>query len=52
VDAQIIPPIQTASGQLWTRVDRFALMLYPFVEGDNGYNRTLSEPQWRQLGGA
>ncbi|MDQ3701162.1 MAG: aminoglycoside phosphotransferase family protein [Chloroflexota bacterium] len=49
---QVIPPIQAVSGRLWTRVDRFALVLYPFVEGDNGYTRALSEPQWRRLGEA
>jgi spectinomycin phosphotransferase len=47
---QVIPPIQTASGRLWTRVDRFALVLCPFVEGDDGYRCEPSEPQWRELG--
>jgi spectinomycin phosphotransferase len=49
---QVIPPIRTASGGLWTRVDRFALTLYPFVDGDDGYTRALSAPQWRRLGEA
>jgi spectinomycin phosphotransferase len=50
--AQVIPPLRTGEGRLWTRVDRFALTLYPFVEGDDGYTRALSGSQWRQLGGA
>ncbi len=50
--AQVIPPIPTVDGRLWTRVDRFALMLYPFVGGENGYRRAASEPQWKQLGQA
>src|SRR5262245_40158675 len=50
--AQVIPPIETAGGRLWTRVDRFALVLYPYVEGDDGYTRALSDAQWRRLGDA
>ena len=50
--AQVIPPIPTGNGELLTRVDRLALTLYPFVEGDDAYTRALSEPQWRQLGEA
>ena len=28
------------------------MILYPFVEGQNGFERSLSEPQWRQFGAA
>ena len=47
---QVIPPLATTGGRLWTRVDRFALVLCPFVEGDNAYTRHPSPTQWRQLG--
>src|SRR6266536_2084365 len=49
---QVIPPIRTGRDELSTRVDRFALMLYPFVEGDDGYTRALSAHQWWRLGEA
>ena len=44
--AQIIPPITTKSGQLWAELDEFKLILYPFIEGTNGYDVELSERQW------
>ena len=50
--AQIIPPITTAAGHLWTRVDAFAVTLSPFAEGVNGFKAPLSERQWGDLGAA
>ena len=47
---QVIPPIPAEDGRLWTHVDRFALVLCPFVEADNAYTYQFSAPQWRQLG--
>jgi len=35
--AQIIPPLLTQAGQLWADLDEFKLILYPFVEGTEGY---------------
>jgi spectinomycin phosphotransferase len=49
--AQVIPPIATTGGRLWTRVERFALVLYPFVEGEDD-TRPLTDEQWRRLGDA
>jgi spectinomycin phosphotransferase len=48
--AQIIAPIVTRDGRLWARVDRFAVILSPFVEGRNGFAVPLSERQWGELG--
>jgi spectinomycin phosphotransferase len=50
--AQIIPPIATGTGQLWTTLGEFTLMLYPFVEGKSGYDVELSERQWSEFGAA
>jgi spectinomycin phosphotransferase len=50
--APIIPPIATRGGQLWTRMDAFAVMLFPFIEGVNGFATSLSRQQWVALGGA
>lgn len=48
--AQIIPPLVTKTGQLWGELDEFKLILYPFVEGINGYEVELSEFQWADFG--
>lgn len=48
--AQIIVPLATKTGQLWANLDAFTLILYPFVEGRNGYEVDLSERHWRDLG--
>ena len=48
--AQILAPIATNAGQLWTRVDAFAVIVFPFVAGRNGFEAPLSERQWVALG--
>jgi spectinomycin phosphotransferase len=47
---QVIPPIKTETGQLWTNLLPFKAILYPYVEGNNGIERSLSEQQWIELG--
>jgi spectinomycin phosphotransferase len=46
----IIAPIATKTGQLWASLDALKLILYPFVEGRNGYEVDLSDRHWRDLG--
>lgn len=46
----IIPPLTTTTGQLWANLDPFALILYPFVEGRDGYEVPLSERHWHEFG--
>jgi spectinomycin phosphotransferase len=50
--AQIIPPVVTQAGRLWTRLDGFTVVLYPFVAGQDGYAVALSDRQWREFGAA
>jgi spectinomycin phosphotransferase len=50
--AQVIPPIPTPDGRLWTRLQPFALVLYPFVAGHDAHAIPLTEDQWRSLGAA
>ncbi len=38
-------------GQLWTRVDTFAVIVFPFIAGRNGFEKPLSDRQWVDLGG-
>jgi len=47
-----IPPLETKAGHLWSCLDLFKLIVYPFVEGLNGYEIKLSERQWNDLGKA
>jgi len=49
---QVIPPIPTSFGQLTARLENFRLVLYPFIEGQNGYQRSLSDAHWSELGAA
>ena len=46
----IIPPLPTRTGQLWAILDAFNVILYPFVEGHNGYEVDLSDRHWREFG--
>jgi spectinomycin phosphotransferase len=49
---QIITPLTTKTGQLWTRLGEFAIILYPFVDGRNGREVKLSAAQWATFGAA
>jgi spectinomycin phosphotransferase len=50
--AQIIAPIETVERRLWTRMDDFAVILSPFVAGQNGFEVDLSDRQRVELGAA
>lgn len=47
---QIIPPLATETGQHWADLGGFKVILYPFVAGQNGYERPLTDDNWRELG--
>jgi spectinomycin phosphotransferase len=49
---QIIAPLTASTGRLWASLDGFKLILYPFVEGRNGYEVGLSDQQWVDFGRA
>jgi spectinomycin phosphotransferase len=46
----IIPLIKTVEGQATQRIDDFTLTVSPFVEGQDGFNRGLTDEQWTTLG--
>jgi spectinomycin phosphotransferase len=46
----VIAPIATTTKQLWIHAHGFYWMLYPFFEGNNGFEAPLSPPQWIALG--
>jgi len=49
---QIIPSLTTQTGRLWAHLASFNVILYPFVEGHNGFESNLSDKQWVEFGTA
>lgn len=49
---QVIPPIKTIHGHPIQFIKGFTLIVYPFVEGQDGFNRHLTNDQWQKLGKA
>ncbi len=49
---QIIPSLTTQTGKLWANLNSFKVILYPFVEGHNGFEKRLSNKQWVEFGAA
>lgn len=50
--SQIIHPLPSKSGDLWVPLDDYHLILYPFIDGTNGFELELSEQHWAQFGAA
>ena len=50
--AAVITPLETRTGELWARVDQYAVILSPYVAGRNGRDAPLSEDQWIAFGRA
>ncbi len=48
----ILPPRPTQAGRLWVALDDFALIVYPFIEGRDGYEQALSLAGWMAFGAA
>jgi spectinomycin phosphotransferase len=46
----VIAPVANKTGALWTKVDGYALIVFPYVEGQDGYEKELSDDQWREVG--
>jgi spectinomycin phosphotransferase len=49
---QIIAPLATKAGQLWAKLGAFKTILYPFVEGRNGYEVEMPDRLWVEFGTA
>jgi spectinomycin phosphotransferase len=47
---QVISPLKTRDGRLWTYLDAYTCIMYPFIEGQNGFQHPLSASQWIELG--
>jgi spectinomycin phosphotransferase len=49
---EIIAAIPTHDGALWTELAAFKVILYPFIVGQHGAERPLSDEQWLVFGRA
>jgi spectinomycin phosphotransferase len=47
---EIIPAIKTTHNQPTQYIDDFTIIVYPFIEGQDGFNRTLTDEQWLTFG--
>jgi spectinomycin phosphotransferase len=46
----VVAPVRSTTQSLSVREGRFALTVYPFIEGSTGVDAGLSEQHWRALG--
>lgn len=49
---EIIPPIKTIFGRPTQQIEDFTLIVYPFVNGQDGFSIDLTNSQWVKLGDA
>lgn len=48
----ILVPLETTSRQPWADFGEYKIILYPFIDGKNGFEMELSDPLRRSLGAA
>jgi spectinomycin phosphotransferase len=49
---EIIAPLQTISNQYWADFSPYKMILYPFVEGNDSFDKELTDDLKRELGAA
>jgi spectinomycin phosphotransferase len=47
---QVVAPVPSKTQALYQNLDGFALILYPFIDGDNGMRLGLTDKQWLEYG--
>lgn len=47
---QVVAPLRTTSGDLWTATGDYSLVLYPFVAGRSGRDQGMTDQQWIDYG--
>ncbi len=50
--AAVVAPLPTQSNVLWTRLDEWIITVYPFIEGEHGWNPAMTDAEWRAAGAA
>lgn len=46
----VVAPLAAISGALFAELDGYSLILYPWIEGESKWGKTLSRRQWRAWG--
>ena len=49
---EIIAPFETKTSQHWADFNEYKMILYPFIEGKDGFEVEFSDHHWRTLGAA
>ena len=49
---RLFRPLKQSHGQSTQHIEDFTLIVYPFVEGQDGFSRNLTDDQWVKLGKA
>ncbi|NSW52868.1 MAG: phosphotransferase [Anaerolineae bacterium] len=47
---QVIVPLKTKGGAAWVEADGLRVIVYPFLEGRDGFKRPLEAADWQALG--
>ena len=45
----VVAPLPTWSGALWTRLEEWTVIVYPFIDGDTSWTG-MTDEQWKELG--
>jgi spectinomycin phosphotransferase len=45
----VVAPVPTRSGALWTRLEEWTVIVYPFIDGDTSWTGMTNE-QWKEVG--
>jgi spectinomycin phosphotransferase len=48
----VLAPLPTTSGNLYMKLNEYNIILFPYIDGKNGYEEALSDGHWRELGAA
>ncbi len=48
--AAVVAPLPTRERRLWTRLEEWVIIVYPFIEGETGWNPSLTAAQWQAVG--
>jgi len=45
----VVAPVPTRSGALWTQLEKWTVIVYPFIDGDTSFTGMTNE-QWKEVG--
>jgi spectinomycin phosphotransferase len=48
--AAVVAPLPTRRKTLWAQLGEWTVIVYPFIEGESGWNPGLTDEQWKAVG--